>query len=147
MFQPVFLSGGVAGAAALGGLEIPHGFQKPLIVLLAPHQDGTKQSRRSDHTTWSLVDLWAADPWASKTCLAKFSSGFLVTWPKHRSCDLYLEVKWPYIQRFTNFASAHSAAKCHAVNFSHISSLPLAGGWKHPSFPVVESTHLVTTER
>jgi len=28
-------------AAALGGLEIPHGQQQSLIVHLAPHQDGT----------------------------------------------------------------------------------------------------------
>jgi len=28
-----------------------------MIVLLPPHQDGTKPARRCNHTTWSLVDL------------------------------------------------------------------------------------------
>jgi len=57
---PAFPLGRVA--EALGGLEIPHGFQQSLIVLLAAHQYGTKQGRRCNHTTWSLVDLWAAFP-------------------------------------------------------------------------------------
>jgi len=50
----------VAGAAALWGLEITHDFQQPHIVLLAPHQDGTKQGRRCNHATWSLDELQAA---------------------------------------------------------------------------------------
>jgi len=51
----------VAGAAALGGPEIPHDQQQSHIVMLAPHQDGTKQGRRCSHAT--LDDLWAAFPW------------------------------------------------------------------------------------
>jgi len=43
IFMPAFPLVRVAGAAALGGLEIPHGQQKFHIVLVAPHQDGTKQ--------------------------------------------------------------------------------------------------------
>jgi len=39
---PLFLWGGRDSSPR--GLEIPHSFQQPLIVLLAPHQDGTKQS-------------------------------------------------------------------------------------------------------
>jgi len=41
----------VAQTAALRGPEIPHGQQKSQIVLLAPHQDGTKQDRRCSHST------------------------------------------------------------------------------------------------
>ena len=37
----VFLWGGSRGAPALGGIETPHGFRYQ-VVLLAPHQDGTK---------------------------------------------------------------------------------------------------------
>jgi len=38
-------------ARALGGLKIPHGQQKFQIVLLAPHQDETKQCRRCSYST------------------------------------------------------------------------------------------------
>jgi len=55
--MPDFSLGRVAGAAALGGLEIPLGFLQVLMVLLAPHQDGTKQGPRSNHSTCFLVDL------------------------------------------------------------------------------------------
>jgi len=41
-----FPLGRVAGAAALGGLETPHGQQQFQVILLAQHQDGTKQGRR-----------------------------------------------------------------------------------------------------
>ena len=38
---------------------MPHGFQQFQIVLLAPHQEGTKQYRRCNHATCSLVYIWA----------------------------------------------------------------------------------------
>jgi len=51
---------------ALGGLELPHEFQ---VVLLAPHQDVSKQAPRCGHPTWSLVDIWAVNC----ACLANLS--------------------------------------------------------------------------
>jgi len=33
-------------------LEIPHGQQQFQVILLASHQDGTKQGRRCSHATW-----------------------------------------------------------------------------------------------
>jgi len=45
-FTPMFVHGGMMGAAAVRGLEIPRGFQQRLIVLLAPHRHGTKPSWR-----------------------------------------------------------------------------------------------------
>jgi len=45
-FHARFSSREVAGAPALGELKIPHGQQQFQIVLLAPHQDETKQGRR-----------------------------------------------------------------------------------------------------
>ena len=60
IFTPAFPLRSVAGAVGQGGLEIPLGQQQSLIVLLASHQDGTKKGRRCNHTTRSLVDLWAA---------------------------------------------------------------------------------------
>ena len=41
-----FPLGSVAGTAALRGLEIPHGQQQFQVILLAPHQDETKQGWR-----------------------------------------------------------------------------------------------------
>ena len=60
---PLFLWGESRGAAALGGPEIPRDQQQSQIVLLAPHQDGTKQGWRCSHATWSLDKLWAAFQW------------------------------------------------------------------------------------
>jgi len=48
------------GTAALEGLKIPHNFQLSLIVLLSPQQKVTKPVGRCNHTTWFLVDHWAA---------------------------------------------------------------------------------------
>ena len=45
---PLLFSGGSWVAAALGGLEIPHGLPQSQVVLLTPHQGGTKQGRRSN---------------------------------------------------------------------------------------------------
>jgi len=53
----------VAAAAAPRGPEIPHDQQQSQMVLLAPHQDGTKKGRRCSYATWSLDKLWAAFPW------------------------------------------------------------------------------------
>jgi len=53
IFMPDF-SLGRTGAAASEGLEILDGFQQSEIVLLASHQDGTKQDRRCNNSTWSL---------------------------------------------------------------------------------------------
>jgi len=46
-----FPLGRVEGAAALGGHGIPYGQQLIQIVLLAPHQDETKQGWRYSHST------------------------------------------------------------------------------------------------
>jgi len=40
-FIPAIPPARVRGDAALGELETPHGFQLSLVILLAPHQDGT----------------------------------------------------------------------------------------------------------
>jgi len=57
IFTSAFPLGRVVGAAALEGLEISHGLQQFLIVLLAPHQNGTKQRRRFNHSTWSMFSI------------------------------------------------------------------------------------------
>ena len=44
------------------GLEIPRGQEQPLIDFLPPHQHGTKQSWKCNHSPWSLVDLWTDFP-------------------------------------------------------------------------------------
>jgi len=62
IFMPAFLIGRVAGATALG-LGIPRDQQQFQIVLLAPHQDWTKEGRRCSQSNWSLDDIWVAFPW------------------------------------------------------------------------------------
>jgi len=62
IFAPAIPFGRDVGAAALGGSKIPRDQQKSQIVLLAPHQDGTKQGRRCSYATWSLDKLWTAFP-------------------------------------------------------------------------------------
>ena len=66
------------GAAPPGGLQIPHGQQQSQIVLLAPHQNGTKQGRKCNHSTWSLDDLLVALSWVYPARLASpiFSEAF-----------------------------------------------------------------------
>jgi len=51
IFLSAFLPGRVAWATALRGLGIPHGQQLFQIILLAKHQDGTKQGHRCSHST------------------------------------------------------------------------------------------------
>jgi len=63
--MPVFPLGRDTGAAALE-LGIPH----VQLVLLAPHQDETKQGRRCSHSTSALDDLWTAFPWVKSAGLA-----------------------------------------------------------------------------
>ena len=78
----VFPLGRVAGATDLGGLEIPHGQQQFQVVLLGPHQDGTKQSYRCSHSTSTFADLWADLPWvqpAGRALPAFFLWGILDT--------------------------------------------------------------------
>jgi len=50
LFNPIFSLWKIAGSAALR-LVIPHGFQQYQIVLLVPHQDGTKAGWRYNHAT------------------------------------------------------------------------------------------------
>jgi len=84
IFVPTFPLGRVAGAAALGRPEMSHDQQKSQIVLLAPHQDGTKQGGRCSRATWSLDKLWTTFPWVTVAWRTKFailSWGILDTWP------------------------------------------------------------------
>jgi len=49
--MPDFPLGRVAGATSTGELGIPYVQQQFQTVLLAPHQDGTKQGRRCSYST------------------------------------------------------------------------------------------------
>jgi len=48
--MPAFPLGRFAGAATLEGRGTPHVQQQAQVVLLAPHQDGTKEGRRCSHS-------------------------------------------------------------------------------------------------
>jgi len=58
--MPFFYLERGAGMTALGGLEIPHVQQQFHIILLAPHQDGTKQGHKCSHSTLVFDDFWAS---------------------------------------------------------------------------------------
>lgn len=63
-FMPAFPLGRVAGQhAALGGLEVRHGFQKFYIVLLSAQLNGTKQGRRRNHATRSFANHHVTFSW------------------------------------------------------------------------------------
>ena len=63
IFMPAFPLGRVTRATSPGGLKIRHSQQWFQVILLAPHQDGTKQGWGCSHSTWSLDNLQAAFPW------------------------------------------------------------------------------------
>ena len=71
------------------------------------------------------------------------SLGILITWPNHRSCDLYLAEKLLDIQHLTNVTSAHFVAKCHVVNFSPKSNSP-ASDWDSNLSVIVQSLRFMT---
>ena len=90
-----FLFARVAREAALGGHEIPHGQQQSQIVLLAPHQDGTKQGQRCSHSTWSLNEFWTAFLWVYTSVFQPFyCSG---TFHKFLRCSLN-PMQWSKLQ-------------------------------------------------
>ena len=70
IFLPTFPLERVAEAVDQGGLEIPQGQQQSQIVLLAQHQEGTKQGRKCYHSTWSLDVLLAVFPGVQPAGLA-----------------------------------------------------------------------------
>jgi len=83
---PAFTAGRVAGAVAPGVLEISYGFQQSQIVMLASHQDGTKQDGRCNHATWSSGPLSRGCS-QGRTCIGNLSWGILVTWLK-QGCQM-----------------------------------------------------------
>jgi len=98
-----------------------------MIVLLAPHQDETKQGKRFNHATWLLVgpgplsrgcnqqDLhrqsflghFGRVGVASRTCVANLSWDILVTWPKHCSRDLSIMMRYGSTVRALRISQLH----------------------------------------
>jgi len=124
-FLPRFPLVIVARAAALGGLEITHGFQLFRILLLASHQDGIKQSPRRSHSTWSLDDLWPLSRGCSqrRTWLAKFSWDILNTWPKQLNWNVAVRGSPSTFKVLWISQLRALFAKCHTVSSSQRSHL------------------------
>ena len=126
----------MARVAALGGLEIPHDQQQSQIVLLASHQDRTKQGQRWSHSTWSLDKLWAAFLWVFVDCSSKdlLRQSFLGD-SGHMAELTYLgslnSEKWLYILSFTDFRPVLFVTKCHTENSSQISHLCHLFFWQY----------------
>jgi len=77
-----------AEAAAQEALEISPGQQQSQVDLLTLHPDGTKQGRRCDHSTWTLVILRAAFLWVKPEGLATpILSGIFCTHRRKNSWD------------------------------------------------------------
>lgn len=109
--MPAYPLGKVTEAAAIWYLKISHGFQQPLTVVVAAHQDGTKPCW-SNHITLSLVNICTVFLCVSGwTCFSNFSSS-------RAFCDVakhfYIE-RWLIIQGFTNFTAVHLVAKGHTM--------------------------------
>ena len=128
IFIPSFPHRWVAGIATLGSLKIRHNFQQSLIVLLTPHQDGTKQGQRCSDA------IWNPGPWSTSGSLSLVCSQqnlprqYFLGHSEHMAEPTQLgpldsEHKWLDIRGFTNFTSAHFVAKCYTVNSSQKSHL------------------------
>ena len=110
-FIPAFHSAG-SGTAARGRLETHYGFQQSLIVLLAPHQDGTKQGWRCIYTT--SVSWSTCRPLSVGTCLDNLFRGNMVTRSTHRCWDLPIRRRRDSTFRdVRNFTVAHFLTTCH----------------------------------
>ena len=131
-FIRAFVMGRMVGAAAPGGLEIPHGFQQSQIVLLAAHQDGTKEGRRCRRFIYFLDDFWAAFPWvycvANRTLVSLIFPGTF--WSYGRSNVAEISRFKREVARHSGFYEFYSCALCRYVShhelFEKISSLPFS---------------------
>jgi len=101
----------VAGAVALGGLEITHDFQQSLIVLLPPHQNGTKQGRGWNDATCPLPTSWPLPLGCSRHDMTfLWHSGHVVD---HRSWHLSIR---------------RSGSTFRALRISHLNTVIVAKG-------------------
>ena len=113
-FHAVFPLGRVARTTALGGLGISHGQEQFQLVLLAPHQDGTKQGHRCSHSTWSLTTsgLLSCEFSQQDVPHQLFVGHSAHTVELTQMWSLNSE-KWFDIQGFVNFTAACFVARCH----------------------------------
>jgi len=112
--MPTFPLARAARATDLGGLGTPHGQQPFQIVLLALHQDGTKQGRRCSHSTWSLDDLWVAFPlvWPVGLASPVFRWAF---WTNGRT-HVTMISQFGEVVRHSGLCEFHSCAVCREVS-------------------------------
>jgi len=105
----LFLIGRVAGPTALR-LGIPRDQQYFQIVLLAPHQDRTKEGRRCSQSNWSLDDIWVAFPWVWTTGLASpvFRRAFWI----HGRTNVVVFSQFGEVVRHSGLCEFHSCAIC-----------------------------------
>jgi len=122
-FTPSYPLGRVAETASLGGLDIPHGQKQSQRVRLPPHQEWPKQSRRCNHSTWYLHDLWAVSRKYSKTCLAN------LTWDILGKCRTNVAGIFRFgveVARKQGFYKFHSWTRCREVSHRKLSKDPIS---------------------
>jgi len=110
-----FVWGGLRGHQPLGRLDTSHGVRKPLLVLLAPQQDWTKQNRRCSITSPGPLFSWWSQQDSTHQSFVRHS-GHLAETPRLRF--LYLEEKWLDLQGFTILTTAHFVARLHKYSIS-----------------------------
>ena len=114
VFKPDFPLGRVAGATFIGQLEASHGQQQFQIVLLVPHQNGTKQGRKCNYSTQALDDIWVAFPWVQPAGLA--SSVFRWVFWIHGRTNVVVFSQLGEVVRHSEHCEVHSHALCREVS-------------------------------
>jgi len=131
--MPTFSLGRLAGAAVLGGFGIPHGQQKFHIVLLAPHQDQTKQGRRCSHFTYCIGLQWFLNRFSVALPARLPSPDFRgVFWTHCRTnisvLSQFVGEVFPHLGLCEFYNCAFRREVSHHGLFAKIPSLPLASG-------------------
>jgi len=106
-YMEIIFIGRVARAAALGGLGIPHGQQQFKIILMAPHQDGSR-------FIWSLDALWVTFPWVLRAGLA--SPVFHGAFWTHGRTNVAGISRFGEVGRHSGLFEFRSCALCHEVS-------------------------------
>jgi len=113
------------------GLEIPHSQQQFQTVLLAPHQDGTKQGRRYKYSTDGPLSL--------ECCQQGFPFFPGVFWTHGRNKAARISRFGRGLARHSDFYEFHSCALCRIVSrrefFAKILSSILSVITSHGSWP------------
>ena len=129
IFPPDFPLRTVRGGAAPEKLQIPYGFQQPLEVLLAPHQDHAKQIWGCNHTITPPGSCSSSGPFSHGCSQENLLHQSFMEHSGHVD-DLSETSRFGReVTRHSGLYEFHSCALCREVSnrelFAKITSLPL----------------------